>query len=142
MRIINILGVITFLIFAWLQLDDDNPEIYTEPSMLDVWSWVIFYGMIALAYLAACFRKYPKWLYVASIIFAIYFIAVSAPGLIDNLTSGSFEMTKGAMNPENPQVETTREFLGALIALLATLFLFWQSCKCVKTERQLPSWVK
>ena len=69
-------------------------------------------------------------------------MAVSAPGLIDNLRGGSFEMTKGAMNPENPQVETTREFIGALIALLATLFLYRQSCQCAKTETQLPSWVK
>ena len=131
-RIINILGIITFAFFAWLQLDDNNPEIYVEPSMLDVWSWVIFYGLVALGFLLACLRRFPKWLYAVAVLFAIYFMATTAPGLIDNITGGSFEMTKGTMNPENPQVETTREFLGSLIALLATFYLYRQSRKCVR----------
>ena len=132
-RILNILGVITFAIFAWLQVNDNNPDIYVEPSILDVWSWILFYGLVSAGFLAACFQKFPKWLYGVSILLAIYFIAVSAPGLIDNLRGGSIEMAQGAMNPENPQVETTREFLGALIALLATFFLYWQSRKCTSS---------
>ena len=141
-RIINILGVIAFAIFAWLQVDDNNPEIHVEPSMLDVWSWIIFYGLVSAGFLAACFKKYPKWLYILSFVLAIYFMAVSVPGLIDNLTGGSFEMTAGAMNPEHPEVEITREFLGALIAFLAILFLYRQSGKRVNTKRELPPWVR
>jgi len=125
-RIINILGVMIFAIFAWLQREDDNPEIYSDPSLVDVWAWIIFYSLVALGFLAASLQKFPRWIYIISLVLAVYFMVVSAPGLYENLTRGQIEMTKAAMHPDYPHVEQSREFLGALIAFLATAFLWWQ----------------
>lgn len=129
LRIINIIATLIFAAFAWLQYNDDNPDIYVEPSIIDAGSWILFYSLVAVGFLAAAFRKYPKWLYVIAGAFALYYMATTAPGLIDNIQGDHFEMTKGAMNPEHPQVETTREFLGALIAFLSLSFLWLQATK-------------
>ena len=121
--------MIIFAIFAWLQHEDDNPEIYFDPSIADAWSWIIFYGLVSASFLLACFNKFPKWLYFLAAIMAIYFMAFSVHGLMENLSNGEFNMSKNAMNPKQPYVEITREFFGALIALSAIGYLYWHSRK-------------
>lgn len=128
-KVIYFSCAIIFALFAWLQHEDDNPEIYFNPSMVDVWSWIVFYGLVSVSFLLACFNKFPKWLYLVTAAMAIYFMAFSVQGLMDNLNSGAFDMTKDAMNPKQPHVEITREFFGALIALFAIGYLYWCSRK-------------
>lgn len=122
-KVISYIGTIVFAIFAWLQHEDNNPEIYTNPSIVDVWLWIGFYSSVSVSFLLACFDKFPKWLYFLVVIMAIYFMAFSVQGLMKNLNSGEFNMTKEAMNPKRPHIEITREFFGALIALLAVGYL-------------------
>jgi hypothetical protein len=46
-------------------------------------------------------------------------MAVTGPGLYENVFGGKdFTMTQASMSAEDPRVELTREFFGAVIALL------------------------
>ncbi len=122
----NLLGFAVFAFFAWLQREDDNPEIYTNPSLIDVWAWIAFYGLISLMFLLAVTRRFPWPLFALALVFCLFELATTGPGLIQNLSGGGFTMTKKAMNPSHGEVEQSREFFGALIALAATGFLWWQ----------------
>lgn len=122
----NIVGFVVFAFFAWLQREDDNPEIYSNPSLVDVWAWIAFYGVISLLFLLAMARRFPWPLYLVAVAFCLFELGTTGPGLIENLRGGEFTMTKKAMNPEHGEVERSREFFGALIALTATGFLWWQ----------------
>ena len=131
-NILNALGLLSFAIFAWLQHEDNNPEIYSNPSFMDVGIWIAFYGLVALLFGLAMRQLFPKPLYLLFAFVCAYHLSVTTPGLITNLASGSFTMTNHSMSPVNPQVELTREFFGALIALVAVGFLWWQRGKAKK----------
>ena len=91
--------------------------------------WVVCYGLIAISFLAACFRKHPKILYWIGLAISAYFVVISAPSFVENLLSSEFDMAQESMNPEKPQIEITREFFGALIGIAALGFLWWQARK-------------
>ena len=131
--VVNVLGVILFAVFAWLQREDDNPAIYENPSMFDVWAWIVFYALMAVAFGLAAAGKFPLPLYAVIAVFCLYELVTTGPGLWTNLTGEQgFEMTKTSMNPDRAHVEQSREFFGALIVLGALGFLFWQRSVNVK----------
>ena len=124
---LNVLGVVVFAVFAWLQREDDNPAIYEDPSMVDVWIWILFYALIAVAFGMALSGKFPVPLYAMIVAFCLFQFAMTGPGLWANITGEEgFAMTKKSMAPDHAYVEQTREFFGAVIALAAILLLFWQ----------------
>ncbi|EAZ89541.1 transmembrane 220 family protein [Crocosphaera chwakensis] len=131
-NVLNSFGVISFVIFAWLQHEDNNAEVYFNPSVMDVWMWMIFYGLVAFLFGLAIRKLFPKLLYLLFAFFCSYQLSVTIPGFMANLTSGSFSIANHSMSPVNPQVELTREFLGTLIALAAVGFLWWQRGKTRK----------
>jgi hypothetical protein len=52
-------------------------------------------------------------------------MATTGPGLIQNLFGDDkFTMTQTSMSAEDPRVELTREFFGAVIALLGVVALW------------------
>ncbi len=64
----------------------------------------------------------------------IVFMGLSGPGLWENFSGEKdFTMTQTSMSAEDPRVELSREFFGALIALVATAFLWWQRRKSSRT---------
>ena len=124
--IINLLGTAIFAVFSWLQHEDDNPDVYVNASLFDVWVWILFYALISVSFLLAAFRKIHWPVVIVAAIFCLVMIGVSTPGIIANFTSGDFNMTKTGMDPKTPRVEESREFFGALIALAGVGFLAWQ----------------
>jgi hypothetical protein len=122
----NLLGTLLFAYFAWLQREDDNPEIYSNPSVADVWTWIAFYGMVSLLFLLAAARKFPGWLLAVAAAFGVFEMAATGPGVWRNVAGGGFTMTKEAMNPGHAEVEQSREFFGAALALAGVGFLAWQ----------------
>ncbi|MEN9019611.1 MAG: hypothetical protein ABF370_03775, partial [Verrucomicrobiales bacterium] len=59
-----LIGITSFLavllaVFAGFQLNDTNPEIYHRPSVIDAWSWVVFYGFISALSVVSIFRPIP-----------------------------------------------------------------------------------
>ncbi len=128
--IANVLSGVLFAAFAVLQLNDTNPEIYHQPSVIDAWSWVIFYALVAMLFFLGAFRHVPWWCLGLGALFCVYEMVTTAPGLYDNLFNhDSFDITGSSMAPTRSYVELSREFLGALIALSGLGFLAWQKKK-------------
>ena len=125
----NFVGLLLFSVFAWLQHDDDNPAIYANVNLMDVWLWIAFYGLVALLFGLAIWRWFPWPLYFIAAFFCAYELSTTLPGLVANMASGHFTMTKVSMSPIHSEVELTREFFGALIALGGVYFLWWQRRK-------------
>jgi hypothetical protein len=130
MRIANLAGVLLFATFAWFQRNDIDPEIYYHPSQIDAVLWLLFYALVATACLVAFFRPAPFWLLAICALGALIFMGLSGPGLWENFFGEKdFTMTQTSMSAEDPRVELSREFFGALIALTATAFLWRQQRK-------------
>jgi hypothetical protein len=113
--------------FAAVQINDTNPAIYHRPSVLDAWSWVFFYGSIAALCAVSIFRRIPPTLLTVAAALCLVEMARTVPGLYENLfVAETFTMTATSMAAVRPEVELTREFFGALIALLGVEYMRWQ----------------
>ena len=139
MKIANYLLAALFAVFAWFQRNDIDPTIYSHPSFnnptLDSALWFIFYLIIAVGFVVICFRKLPKWYFVVAIIACFFEMAMSGPGLWENLFGDKpATMAQHSMSAEDPRVELSREFFGALIALTAVFFQLWQNRRIKKSR--------
>lgn len=128
MKILNYFLAALFLVFAWFQRNDIDPEIYHNASSLDSALWLLFYLVIGVVFVLLNFKRISMWYFIVALIACIIEMGLSGPGLWNNLTGkDTFTMTQTSMSAEDPRVELTREFFGALIALLAVGFQFWQN---------------
>jgi len=125
-RVLNVLGCGLFAAFAWLQREDDNPDIYASPSLADVWTWIALYGLVSVLFLLAALRRFPWPVLVVAAALCVFELWTTAPGILRNLAGGDFTLTKASMNPEHAEVEQSREFLGVVIALASLGFIAWQ----------------
>lgn len=116
-----------FGVFAYVQINDLDPDVYHQPSAVDAWSWVIFYALLAVLALFSLARPVsPIWLVLAAL-FCVVEMVRTGPGLYQNLFHAeSFTMTGASMSPERSEVELSREFFGAVIGLAGLSFLWWQ----------------
>jgi len=127
---VNFLCAILFGVFAWFQRNDIDPEIYYHPSELDAVLWLAFYLLIAILFVIAAFRPLPHWILIVAAVACLIEMGRSGPGLYENLFGErQFSMTQLSMSAEDPRVELSREFFGALIALSAVGFLWFQRRK-------------
>ena len=107
-----------FALFAWLQRNDLDPAIYDRPSVVDAALWFAFYLLIAALFVWSLFRRVPQWLLAVAALACLVELATTAPGLWENLFGArDFTLTQASMSADDPRVELTREFGGALIAL-------------------------
>lgn len=128
MKILNYLLAALFFFFAYVQYNDVDPGIYHNPSSLDAALWLAFYAIIGIAFIVLNFRRLPGWFFPVAAIACLIEMFVSGPGLWENITGDKpFTMTGASMSGTDPRVELTREFFGALIALAAVGFQFWQN---------------
>ena len=128
--ILNGILFLLFGLFAYLQLNDLDPEIYYQPSHLDATLWFLFYLLIAVLFVVAIFKRLPMWLLVLAAIFCLVEMVRTGPGLAENLFGEQdFTMTQVSMSAEDPRVELSREFFGAVIALGGVVVLLVQSRK-------------
>ncbi len=128
MKFLNYALAALFLVFAWFQRNDIDPEVYTNPSSIDSALWLLFYGLIGLAFILINFKKLPVWYFALAVVACLIEMATCGPGIWANLFGeDKFNMTQTSMSAEDPRVELSREFFGALIALSAVVFQLWQS---------------
>ncbi len=114
-----------FFLFAWLQKNDLDPAIYDTPSALDAALWLAFYAIIGALFVLSLFRRVPVWLLLLAAIACIVEMVTTGPGLYENVFGDkAFTMTQASMSAEDPRVELTREFFGALIALAGVAILW------------------
>ena len=133
---VHIILAILFAAFAWLQRNDIDETIYHNASSLDAALWFAFYLLIAVLILVAIFRSIPRWLLIVSILACIVEMVTTGPGLVENLFGEKeFTMTQVSMSAEDPRVELSREFFGAVIALAGVLFLWFRNGKKTGTQQ-------
>jgi len=121
---VHCLGFLVFALFAALQVNDIDPEIYYNPSVIKAAAWFLFYGLLASGFLLSLFRRVPLWLPAAVVAAGVVQMLLTGPGLAQNLFGDDrFTMVQASMSAEDPRVEMTREFFGALIAGAAALYL-------------------
>lgn len=121
-----LIAAVLFGLFAWFQRNDIDPAVYYKPSGLDATLWFLFYTLIAVLFVVALFKRIPIWLLALAAIACFIEMGLSGPGLFQNLFGGEdFTMTQVSMSAEDPRVELSREFFGALIALAGVAALGW-----------------
>lgn len=124
----NVLLALLFVAFAWLQRNDIDPEVYHKASSIDSALWFAFYLIIAVAFIRLIFGGLPRWYFVLSVLACLVEMGFSGPGLWENIFGErEFTMTQVSMSGDDPRVELTREFFGALLALAAVGYQWWQS---------------
>ena len=129
-RIINFIGALLFFLFAWFQRNDIDPAVYYKPSTLDSALWFVFYLAIGVILIVVNWKKIPMWLFIIGVLACLVEMVVTGPGLYQNLFGDeSFNMTQTSMTSEDPRVELSREFFGAVIALVGVTWGFLQHRK-------------
>jgi Transmembrane family 220, helix len=124
-RIFTIIAAVIFFVFSYLQRNDVDARIYNNPSAFDAALWLLFYFLIGVLLLVALWRKVPLWLVILGTTGCLLEMITTLPGLLQNLFGEKpFEMTQAGMSAKDPRVELTREFFGALIALLAMGWIY------------------
>lgn len=135
LTIVNAIAAVLFAAFAYLQMNDLDPEIYYKSSGIDATLWFLFYAFIAILFVVAIFRSIPRWLLIVGAIACVVEMVTTFPGLWENVFGeSSFTMTGASMSAEDPRVELSREFFGAFIALLGVLGLLIQQKKKTATN--------
>lgn len=137
-RVFNLFAAAIFVLFSWLQWNDLDPAVYDRPSLADAISWGLFYALIAALFVVALFRPLPRWVLIVAAVFCLLEMGRTAPGLWENLTGEQpFTMTQASMSAQDPRVERSREFFGALIALAGVGVVGWETRRFGKS-RALP----
>ncbi len=123
-KIINVVLAVLFVVFAWFQRNDIDPQIYHNASSLDAAMWLLFYLVIAALLIVVIWRRIPLWLLVICVIACLVELALTGPGLYQNLFGKEdFTMMQQSMSAEDPRVELSREFFGAVLALAGVVWV-------------------
>ena len=130
LAILNFALAAIFVLFAWMQRNDIDPAIYDRPSVIDAALWLAFYLLIGVLFVIVTFRRVPRWLLVIAAIACLIEMVRTGPGLYENLVGEKeFTMTQVSMSAEDPRVELSREFFGAVIALAGVGLIAWENRK-------------
>ena len=119
LKVFNLIAAAVFAVFSLLQWNDLDPAIYAAPSVLDAVVWAAFYALVAALFLLVLIRPLPRWILLLATICCLIQLGRTAPGVWENLSGDQpFTITQAGMTGDDPRVELSREFFGALIALL------------------------
>ena len=132
-RFANLVAATIFAIFSSLQWNDLDPAIYDNPSIVDAIGWGIFYGFIAVLFVLVVLRRLPRWILIVAVVFCLIQVGRTAPGLWENLTGDeAFDMTQASMAADDPRIELSREFFGALIALVGVGIIAFENARLAR----------
>lgn len=121
MKIVNfVIAGICFL-FAIFQWNDPDPLL-----------WIVLYGAVGLIALMAGLGHHWMTLTAIGMATCIYLMGVSHQGVMEYLTNTDEQSLSNAMSKEFPYIEETREYGGALIALIFLSVVAWSSGCCRK----------
>lgn len=115
MKITSIILAVLFLLFAIVQFNDPDPEL-----------WVTWYGYVTVMAALTAFRKNNKWVILAGLVVGMVALILYVPDFIEWIREGAPNIA-GTMKAETPFVELVREFLGLLLSELALVYLFFKS---------------
>lgn len=123
MKIFNLILAFLFIVFAFLQFNDD-------PS--DIWFWVLAYAGIGIISAFAAFNRYNMWVIVIGIAIVVYQMFRMFPAFSSWISAGTPSIT-GEMKAISPHVELVREFLGLVLCLIVLVFHYIRYTKLRKT---------
>lgn len=115
--ILNILFFISFMGFAWVNLNDK-----------DAWLWVSIYVAAALCCGLAAFHRYYPWVYIFLMGFYLAYAVVlffAKDGVRDWIVKYNKPSIVETMQATKPYIEKTREFFGLLIITAALLLNYF-----------------
>lgn len=112
MKFFNLILAFLFILFAFLQFNDD-------PS--DIWFWVLAYAGIAIISAFAAFNRYNMWVILIGIAVVVYQIFRLFPAFSSWISAGTPSIT-GEMKAISPHVELVREFLGLTLCLIVLVY--------------------
>ena len=111
--VLNVIFFLSFLIFAYLNLNDIDP-----------WLWVPIYMSAAICCALAIFEMYYPVVYALLMLFYLVYAAIlffTKDGVRDWITKYKKESLVQSMQATKPYIEKTREFFGLLIITGALL---------------------
>jgi len=128
LRIFNSLAAALFGAFAFFQYNDIDPTVYHRASSLDAALWLGFYALVAFLFALTLLKRCaPNWLLLLGAAACLVEMGQTGWGLWINIFgTEEFTMMQVSMSSEDPRVELSREFFGALIALTGVAVLWWQ----------------
>jgi hypothetical protein len=119
LKVFNLIAAAVFAVFSALQWNDLDPAIYDSPSIVDAATWGIFYGFVAILFVLVLIHRLPRWMLILAVVFCLIELGRTAPGLWENISGdAAFNITQDRMSADDPRIELSREFFGALIALV------------------------
>ena len=140
LRVFNLIAAAVFAVFSLLQWNDIDPAIYAAPSILDAIAWAAFYAFVAGLFILVLIRHVPGWILLLALVCCLIQLGRTAPGVWENLTGDRpFSITQAGMSADDPRVELSREFFGALIALLGVAVVATENRRRVKPAAGLPA---
>ena len=110
-KIKNLILFLLFAIFALLQLNDFDGEL-----------WFSIYLIVSLLCLYNTFKAIPKSILILSIIALMTYSAFHFSLFIDYLNTENKEEIFGEMVYDKPYLEGTREFIGLLLAAFGIMY--------------------
>jgi len=113
MKIIKVILVLVFGLFAAVQYNDVDP-----------WLWIFIYGLTAALFLANLFGWYNRIVILGIIIAAVLYSFTYLGGVIDYFQAGEPGAIVETMKAEKPYIEETREFGGMWLVIAALWFLY------------------
>jgi hypothetical protein len=113
MKIVKIILVVLFTLFAVVQYNDVDP-----------WLWIFIYGFTAALFLANLMGWYNKVVILVVMIAAVLYSFTYLGGVLDYIQIGEPGAIVESMKADKPYIEETREFGGMWIVIASLLFLY------------------
>ncbi|MEM1108302.1 MAG: transmembrane 220 family protein [Planctomycetota bacterium] len=110
MTVLHLAAAALLLTMAGIQLNDPDPLF-----------WVVLYVAAAVVPIARLIRRRLPVFWGVAFGLALAGLVASLPGFIDFVRSGDYTLIGGQMTADRPQIESAREFLGAVIGLSCLL---------------------
>lgn len=120
-KIIHSLLFLILLAFAYLQLNDPDPIV-----------WTIFYLICALIPLLELLNKHNRGVFIVAVALCVIDLGLYVQGAYTYYLHSNEEALMQSMSPAKPYIEEAREFLGTLIALVLISISYWLGRKKIK----------
>jgi Transmembrane family 220, helix len=117
MKIFNIVFTILFILFAAVQYNDPDPQV-----------WVPIYLFVAATCAYSAMGKYNKTLILIGLIPLTVYMISYIPAFVDWVKMG-MPTVFDKMKTENPYIEMTREFGGLVICVAVLGFQYFKAVK-------------
>ncbi|MCS6968581.1 MAG: transmembrane 220 family protein [Cytophagales bacterium] len=118
LKITNLVLTGVFALFAWFQLNDPDPVL-----------WTSLYGSVAILSLLAFFGIYPIWALVIGMVVCVGGAVYLLPSVWDWLINHPDVSLLTGMSAERMYIEESRECFGLLLALACLVFHYFAAKK-------------